>query len=95
MNSGRPEVVSLLLSKKAKANDLNAANETPLFIAVEEESDEIVRLLLEFGVDISIKCPSSLSKKGPITALQLAKLKKNKEITKMLTKAEKEGCLLS
>lgn len=119
--SERTAVVQLLLSKKVNPNTLNSKGETALFIAVEEDFPEIVQVLLEGGADPTIKCNSSLSKKGtcsimkhmidhhthikfeciilivvwigPITPAQLNKLKKgNKEIGKMLKKAEKDGC---
>ncbi len=90
---GNPEIVSLLINKKdEKGNrliDINAKNTkgfTPLHSAICNDSDKIVKLLLESGAD----CTLTLDREDSRGCLHMAASSRNPETVRLLLEQKDE-----
>ena len=54
VKSGKKEAVEYLLKQKATVDHVNNLGLTPLHLAVRKNSQDMVRVLLEYGADINI-----------------------------------------
>lgn len=55
IQSGREEIVELLLKNGAEVNRKNKNDKSPLDIAVEKSFGKIVEILIQSGADINLK----------------------------------------
>ena len=80
---GHIEIVSLLIEHGADVNARDSNGFTPLMNAALGEQPESVRVLLAKGSDYSATVQSQ-GNRGPISALDIAKAKKNDKIIEIL-----------
>jgi V8-like Glu-specific endopeptidase len=83
VNNGNSELVILLVSRGANVNQTAPYGNSPLHLAARRGDASIVRFLLEKGANLSVKNFDNQ------TPRKLAKKSKNKNIAKMLKRAEK------
>ena len=85
-----PEFVQVLLKNKASATITDSQGLTPIHVAAQAGHEDVVGVLLRYGVDINIR--TTYSRQTPI---HIAALEAREEVVKLLVKSGERYCLSS
>ncbi|KAG4094207.1 ankyrin [Neocallimastix lanati (nom. inval.)] len=77
-------LIEVILSNRANANQLDSVNKVPLFYAIENESIDLISLLVKYKADVTLKTPNGY------TPLTLACAKNNTKIITELLKYKRK-----
>jgi ankyrin repeat protein len=61
LKSNNPDIAKYLIQKGADTNHINHSNQTPLYLSIQNKLDEVARLLIMYGADVSIRTQSGLN----------------------------------